>query len=299
MRHILITLSLIGSLAFSVAAAPVEIVDGSYEDRPQFVVKTATATYYFDRAGGGFSRLIDRDGNDWIAFSKDPLNRYPGSAAAGYRGMPNLLFGSQNPDAGGGHPGFDKCESELIAPNQIRTETKSGEWAWTWTFTDSVATMEMLKAAPDQKWWFLYEGPVAGTFNPRRKFWGTSNGGPRTDIPSNRKQFFDEFQWAYFGDRRIPRVLLLTQQYPDALDDTVWYLGSSQRGRAYAANGMLVFGFGRGPKATPLMTGAGQKFRVTLMDLGEEFRSGPTTSHHETIAKRAIDLLRQEGTSDQ
>jgi|GEM_PF-2541097 len=46
------------------ALSAVEISEGSYEDRTQFIVQTESATYYFDRAGGGFSRLIDRDGRD-------------------------------------------------------------------------------------------------------------------------------------------------------------------------------------------------------------------------------------------
>ncbi len=67
----------------------------------------------------------------WINFSKEPLKTFPDSAAAGYRGMPNAVFGSNNPDAGAGHPGFDKCESALVGKNVIRTESKSGKWAWT------------------------------------------------------------------------------------------------------------------------------------------------------------------------
>ncbi len=80
--------------------AAVTISDSEYEARPHFKVATENATYYFDRAGGGFSRVLDRDGNDWVAFHRDPLKVHPASAAAGYRGIPNLLFGRDNPDAG-------------------------------------------------------------------------------------------------------------------------------------------------------------------------------------------------------
>ena len=164
------------ALAGPFAVSAVEISEGSHEGSAQFVVKTESAKYYFDRAGGGFSRLIDHDGRDWINFSNDPLKTFPDSAAAGYRGIPNVVFGGNNPDAGAGHPGFDQCESRLGSENMIRTETHSGKWAWTWSFTESTATMTMEKPDPEHTWWFLCEGPIAGSFDPKNKFWGVPTG---------------------------------------------------------------------------------------------------------------------------
>ena len=280
----------IALLTASSAGFAVEITEGSHEGRAQFVVKTESATYYFDRAGGGFSRLIDRAGRDWIAFSKEPLKQFPESAAAGYRGMPNAVFGGGNPDAGAGHPGFDQCESTAEG-NVIRTVSKSGKWAWTWTFTETAATMEMLEVDSEHTWWFLYEGPIAGSFDPTRKFWGTSNGGPRTDIPDNKNQFFDRFQWVYFGDRDTPRVLLIAQHDADDLDDTVWYLGSSESGAATAPDGMMVFGFGRGRGTKTLFSGAGQKFTLSLVEFpGSEARE-PSTILHERVEAQARELI--------
>ncbi|MEO0334631.1 MAG: hypothetical protein AAF223_23655, partial [Bacteroidota bacterium] len=97
------------SLAISLSiilgsCSPIQIDETIYEDRPHFVVQTASATYWYDQAGGGLSRLIDPEGNDWIAFKKDPLSEYPASAAAGFRGLPNFVF--QSDDGGAGHPGF-------------------------------------------------------------------------------------------------------------------------------------------------------------------------------------------------
>ncbi|MGB3587589.1 MAG: hypothetical protein WBA23_13665, partial [Tunicatimonas sp.] len=90
----------------------VSIEEAMYEDRTHFVVKTTSATYWYDQAGGGLSRLIDSEGNDWVNFKKDPLNEYPASAAAGFRGIPNFVF--QSDDSGAGHPGFDQCRSEVV-----------------------------------------------------------------------------------------------------------------------------------------------------------------------------------------
>lgn len=229
----------------------VEITETTYEGREQFLVRTETATWFFDRAGGGFSRLIDRDGQDWIHFSKDPLKQFPQSAAAGYRGIPNLVFGSKNPDAGAGHPGFDQCQTERVDNQTIRTTTLSKRWQWSWRFTESNATFTMEKTDPTHPWWFLYEGPIAGSFAPNEKYWATNTLGVSTGIPSNSNQLFGEWQWVYFGDRRTPRVLYLIQHEVDQLPDTLWYLGSSDGGAPSAADGMMVFGFGRGPKTRP------------------------------------------------
>lgn len=243
----------------------VTITGSEYEGRPQFKVATASATYFFDRAGGGFSRLIDLDGKDWISFRKEPLKETPASAAAGFRGLPNAVFGKDNPDAGAGHPGFDQCESTVVDGDTIRTVSKSGSWAWSWQFTETNAVFTMAKAAAERAWWFLYEGPIAGHWSPRTHYWGTDTGGPHREAPDNKNQLFEHWRWAYFGDAQSPRVLLLAQVEPDALLDTMWFMGSTRAGLD-APDGMVVFGFGRGPGGKPQFRGAGQRFVIGLVE---------------------------------
>ena len=240
----------------------IEISETTYEGRAQFLIRTDSATWYFDRAGGGFSRLIDRDGHDWIHFRKNPLKQYPASAAAGYRGITNLVFGSKNPDAGAGHPGFDQCHSIQLDAQSIRTTSLSKKWQWSWRFTESHAVFTMEKTDPEYAWWFLYEGPIAGSFAPQEKYWATDKLGISTSIPTNSNQLFGQWQWAYFGDRHTPRVLYLLQHKTDQLPDTLWYLGNSEGGSASAADGMIVFGFGRGPKTTPQFRDKGVSMTV-------------------------------------
>jgi hypothetical protein len=275
--------------AWSPWAAPahaVRITEGAHEGRPQLIVHTLSATWFYDRAGGGISRLVDRSGRDWVAFSRSPLSQFPQSAAAGYRGLGNLVFGADNPDAGAGHPGFDQCESEIAGPGIIRTRSRSGRWAWTWTFFEDRAEFAMEQADPARPWWFLYEGPVAGTFAPARKFWGTSEGGPYRDVPGLRSQRFGQWQWAYFGDVDVPRVLYLAQHVPDELSDTFWYLGSSEGGAASAPDGMAVFGFGRGPGARPLMRGAGQRISVGFVETDKPLEA------HDIIGRAAAAAIK-------
>ncbi|MEO0331945.1 MAG: hypothetical protein AAF223_09695, partial [Bacteroidota bacterium] len=194
----------------------VSIEEAMYEDRPQFVVKTASATYWYDQAGGGLSRLIDPEGNDWIAFKKDPLSEYPASAAAGFRGMPNFVF--QSEDGGAGHPGFDQCTSEIVGENQIRTYSNSGKWQWTWTFRDTYATVTMEKIDAEHAYWFLYEGTPGGSYSPNDFYWGTDDRGYQTELPDYCKEerATGNWQWAYFGSKTCPRTLLLGIQEPDS-----------------------------------------------------------------------------------
>ncbi|MBI5772109.1 MAG: hypothetical protein HZA89_00010 [Verrucomicrobia bacterium] len=247
------------------SARSVTITEAEHEGRAQFKVVTASATYFFDRAGGGFSRLIDRDGKDWISFRKEPLKEVPASAAAGFRGIPNSVFGKDNPDAGAGHPGFDQCESTLVGGDTIRTVSTSGRWTWSWRFTETNAVFTMEKAPAEVAWWFLYEGTIAGRWSPRTHYWGTDTGGPRHETTDSKRQLFEQWRWAYFGDDQSPRVLLMAQMEKDDLPDTLWFMGSTRAGLD-APDGMVVFGFGRGPGGKPQFRGAGQRFALGLVE---------------------------------
>jgi hypothetical protein len=254
-------------LVQTLSAAEVTISEADYEGRPQYKVVTPSATWFLDRRAGGFSRLIDRDGRDWIGFRKEPLSRFPDSVAAGYRGIPNLVFGKDNPDAGAGHPGFDQCESTLVNGHVIRTVSKSGRWAWTWTFEADTARMRMERAPSGSKWWFLYEGAVGGRWSPQTHYWGTDQGGPRREQPDIAQQQFDLWRWAYFGDDTCSRVLFIGQGQPDALPDTLWYLGCENGGAISSSDGMVVFGLGRGPGTTAHFEGPGQEFTLGLLEM--------------------------------
>lgn len=251
-----------GFLAASVRA--ITIADADHEGRAQFRIETRNATYFYDRAGGGFSRLLDRDGRDWIAFKKEPLGGTRAAAAAGYRGVPNLVFGQNNPDAGAGHPGHDKCESTIIAADAIRTVSRSGRWAWTWRFTEEHAVLTVEQADPAHPYWFLYEGPSGGRWSPRTHYWGTQRGGPRREMPFGREKLYDRWRWVYFGDDAAPRVLLAAQVEQDTANETFWYMGSTPA-ELDAPDGMVVFGFGRDANG-PQLRGPGQRFVLGFIE---------------------------------
>lgn len=264
MSHLSFFIVALASLA-AAAPAAVTITADDYEGRAQFKVETARATYSYDRAGGGFSRMLDRDGRDWITFRKEPLKGGLAAAAAGYRGIPNLVHGAKNPDAGAGHPGFDLCTSVIAGPDTIRTVTRSGRWAWSWRFTDEHATLTVEQADRDHAWWFLYEGTIGGRWSPPTHSWGTDAGGPRRDKPDNSNPIFERWRWVYFGDDAAPRVLLMAQHVADDAPDTMWYMGSTAQ-RLHAPDGMVVFGFGRASGTRPQFRGAGHKFTIGFIE---------------------------------
>ncbi len=256
-------------IAAASSSSAVEISESQYEGRNQFTVKTQSCTWVFDRAGGGFSRLLDSQGSDWIGFSKDPLSKFPQSAAAGYRGIPNCVF--VGPDKGAGHPGFDQCNSKRVGENRIVAESNSGHWKWQWTFHEDYAEFEMLDAG-GSPWWFLYEGPPGGNYAPNQNYWGTDTIPLSRDIPANKNQRFGKWQTLFVGRDGNQQVLAIHQLQGDDHADTIWFLGSENGGAVNSSDGMIVVGFGRGPGTKPLLRGAGNKFRVGFVPVAKETR---------------------------
>lgn len=271
-----------------VTQAQVTITEADYEGAPHFVIRTKAATYWYDKAGGGLARLLDRSGKDWIAFHRQPANQYPEAAAAAYRGLPNFVFGGA--DAGAGHPGFAQCESRQSGKNKITTVSKSGHWQWTWTFTDDHAAVTMEKADPAAAYWFLYEGTVAGTFHPSTHYWGTSDGGPRRETPDHfqRSNVMGQWRWAYFGDDNVARVLFVAQQQPDEAPDQYSVLGNTRAGLA-SPDGMVIFGFGRAKEPQGLLHAAPQTFYIGFHE--QRIRAA---RQHAALQRRLSKLLAQK-----
>lgn len=230
------------------------IFEGSYEEREHFVIKTASATYYLDKKGGGFSRVLDTDGNDWISFKKEPWGEYPASAASAFRGLPNLVH--RGDESGAGHPGFDECKSEVISDREILVTSHSGKWQWKYTFHHDHVLLDILKTDAARAYWFLYEGTPGGKFSPDKSYFGTSAGGPYSKLPDFflDKPDFGNYQWFYAGDTTTDRVFYAAQVNADNTTDLVSFLGNEKAGLG-SPDGMTVFGFGRNEETEPLLTG--------------------------------------------
>jgi len=243
-------------LFISREATGITVTETVYEGAPHYIIETKTASYWYDRQGGGFSRMIDNDGNDWIAFKREPWNNNPASAASSYRGIPNLVF--RGDDSGCGHPGWNMCESIFEPPDKIRTVSKSGRWEWTWTFYEDKAVMEVLRSDPERTYWFLYEGPPGGSFDPADSYWMNSPGGSDTlsEKPDHIKgqRLTGDWDWAAFGTVKQEILLRIVHLTPDNQTDSFSYMGNSEKGIS-ADDGMVVFGFGRTADTRPLLTG--------------------------------------------
>lgn len=235
------------------APGNIQISEAVYEGRPHFLITTPSATYYYDKAGGGFSRMLDPDGIDWIDFRMEPWGKYPEAAAGAYRGIPNLVYGAG--ESGAGHPGHNQCTSTVVDSHTIRTESHSGQWLWEWTFFPSYARLSILKSHPVQPYWFLYEGTPGGRFDPENQYFGHDHAGPSSATPDyfQGDRIFQNWQWFYCGSRSSDYALYLLQRESDRLSDTFSYLGHSELG-IKSTDGMVVFGFGRAEGAIPLLT---------------------------------------------
>ena len=266
----------------------ISIEDESYEDRPHFKIETKTATYFFDKAGGGLSRAIDSDGIDWINYKGDSHAVVPSGASSCYRGIPNMVYRYE--DGGAGHPGFDQCISEQADENTIRTQSKSGKWKWAWTFFDDHARLTIEKADPERTYWFLYEGPIAGSFDPDRKYWGSDLGGPRSETPSltRGENIVGNWQWVYFGDNETDRIFYVAQHPKDTLNDFFAYMGDTKEGNS-SPDGMIVFGFSRDKGTKALETKTGVTYMIGFLE-----RKVTSAEDHEWVSKQINDILIEE-----
>jgi hypothetical protein len=251
MKNLYVLLLFLLPLLLPACSPGVSIEESSYGGRPHYLVKTKTLTYYYDISGGGFSRILDRQGNDWIGFKREPWGEYPASAASSYRGLPNLVF--QHEDDGAGHPGFDQCKSR-VEDGRIITESLSGKWKWSWTFHGTYAVLDILKTDPDRGYWFLYEGTPGGSFDPAESYYGSDKGGP---YPAGHDYYkgeilWDQFRWMYVGTTHTGGVFYMVQESKDSFMDLISFLGNTESGMA-SPDGMTVFGFGREKGARPLL----------------------------------------------
>jgi len=227
----------------------------SHLGRPHHEIHAMGAIWLYDDAGGGFSSLIDGEGRDWIGFKPEPLADFPAAAAAGYRGLGNLVHGGE--DSGVGHPGFDLCETVFEAPATLRTRSLSGRWEFTWTFHPDRLEFTMIRADPDRDWWFLYEGNPGGRFAPEKHLWGTVDAIPRAERPSISDQLREPLRRVWFGHHDSPWRLILEHVTERPEIANLWWMGAEARGQwRESSDGMLVFGFGRGQGADgPLLRG--------------------------------------------
>jgi hypothetical protein len=134
-----------------VAASQISVTSGSDAGQDSFLVDTPSGDWAYHKAGGGFSSLVDADGNDWLNYSTTP-----GSAGT-FRGIPNMV----HPE-GHFHPGATTSTTTVVATGPLKVTLRSnapGGWATQWEIYPDRARMQVLAASTP--YWFLYEGTRA------------------------------------------------------------------------------------------------------------------------------------------
>ena len=207
------------------ARAQMNVSEVSHHGQNAWKIETPAATYVFQKAAGGFSSLLDPDGNDWISFK-------PGGGPAGeYRGIPNLV----HPE-GFFHPGSANCTSRIETNATgcvaIHSECDNGQWACRWDISPVSATLTVLTVP--KNYWFLYEGTPGGQLDEDSD-WVMRSDGAESMAFAAWKIESNAPRWVVFGDGKTGRALLLTCDGSEAVVDTYWPM----------QHRMTVFGFGR------------------------------------------------------
>ena len=258
---------------------PIEVDTLAYHGRTHYRFRTSAATFLLDSASGGLSSMIDRDGHDWIAYRPEPWNQYPPSAASSYRGVPNLVF--RGAFDGAGHPGHDRATTRVTSDSTAEASTPGGPWRWRWTFSEGAATLDVTGVSDTAAYWFLYEGPAGGVYEPRETYMASDRSAPAYPQLDHFKggEEVAKRRWYYFGIDAVDRVLYMVQHEPDDLLDHYSLLGNDTVG-IDSPDGMVVAGFGRAPMAEPVLRSAN---RFTI---GFEEGGGSTAEAYERISAR-------------
>jgi hypothetical protein len=217
------------------AAGAVVITDDFDEGIACFKVVTDSATYFYDKAGAGFTSMLDRDGIDWVNFHPQGTPGVPSGPWGWYRGIPNMARGVF------GHPGYTGAASTTADPQGVplplaTVRSSKDGWSVAWEFYPSYARMTVLSTPA--RYWLLYEGTPGGELGDD-DLCGRSDGRVAScsiswegDIVNN-SGVATGMEWVYFADGTLERSLVLLHDDDDVTD--------SYRPK----DGMTVFGFGR------------------------------------------------------
>ena len=238
--------------------APVKLTANGVVDEglDAFKIETLRGTYYYQKLAGGFSSLVDVDGNDWI--SHHPT---PGSGSAGeYRGIPNAVHPN---DGGHLHPGNTTATSSIVDQGPVRVMiktlvrdpvTQDVLWDARWTLYPTHATMRLLKNATN--YWFLYEGTPGGALETNTDFVVRADG-TQTSAATAWSGDLEPEEWVYFADPNVGggRSLFLVQHGNNNIVDSYRPMNGE----------MTVFGFGR-DGSHRYFTDTPSTFSIGLMD---------------------------------
>jgi hypothetical protein len=241
-------------------------------------IQTTQATYYYQKAFGGFSSIVDKNGNDWTSWKPT------GGSDGEFRGVPNLgpvgFHPGRDPSTGS-DPGSesDTLTSTIVSSGPLKTviestATISGDKV-RWEIYANFARCTVLSM--DQNYWFLYEGTPGGSISANDTV--VESDGTVTNVNSGTEWDHNHTlgsgngeEWAYFRDASVNggagRYLYMVHNTPDNLVDSYYTMEGN----------MTVFGFARqnavDHSTTSQLFTAGDTpnvFTIGLADGGSDF----------------------------
>ncbi|MDC0177733.1 hypothetical protein OAJ14_06260 [Polaribacter sp.] len=227
-------------------------VDDSAGGGDCYIIKTTSAIYYLDKAGGGLSSMIDNNGEDWLGFHNKKGSAHKGE----YRGFPNAIhkqdgsyFHAMN---AGTNPSTSVVNIESNNHVQITFTSENSKWEGQWDFYPNRCDFSMTKISKGYKYWVQYEGVPNGKMDAS-DFWLAS-------VDKNKHPISEPFlgdlpapEWMAFGDANASRVLYLLHHEDDDFPDN--YVSRPD---------MTVLGFGRQNKDKYLDTV--QRFSIGFVE---------------------------------
>lgn len=235
-------------------------------------LETPTATYIYHKTGGGFARLFDLAGSDWISWNKAK------GSAGDYRGIPNMVLPG---DGGYFHPGRTGSDSTVINEGplkvSIRSTSNNRAWETLWEIYPDYARMTVTKAA--KRYWFLYEGTPGGELTNADRV-VRANGNETAGLGTFAQDLGGE-EWVYFRDPAAGQSLFLVHEQEDALIDS-YKPGNNQ---------MTIFGFGRN-NSSALLSPVPQHFVIGLAPAGDH--AAMTAAIHAAYKPLAITIAAVE-----
>jgi hypothetical protein len=257
-----------------VVTNPVTVDSLTYEGQLTYVVDTPGAVYKYHTEGAGLASMIDGDGQDWISF-----HDIVGSKSAGeYRGIPNLVYKSGQPQNSFFHPGFTNAHSSVVGAGPLKvtvlseTDDPGNLWRLLWEFYPTFARLTVLTVGTTNAgdYWFLYEGTVGGTLDAGDVV--VRSYGPETSAyayAASWEEILPDPGWVCFRDTAAARALYVSDDQGDSDPDSYRPQGQTSG----STPEMTVFGFGRvlntsANALVPRISGTGRTF---TLGFGEDY----------------------------
>ncbi|MBH0057910.1 hypothetical protein I6F65_13130 [Pseudoalteromonas sp. SWXJZ94C] len=249
-------------------------IDSSAGDVPSYIIKTANATYYLEKQGGGLSSLLDSDGIDWIGFHNAKGSGHKGE----YRGFPNAIHKQDGNYFHALNAGTDLSTSviDINTAQHVRITFTSAnkKWEGQWDFYPERLDFTMSKVSAGYKYWVQYEGVPFGKMDDT-DFWYSALNNNKNLINEPFLSDLPSPEWIAFGDEQSPRMLYLLHHEDDNHPDN--YVSRPD---------MTVFGFGRSNKNKYLSTP--QTFSIGFVE----------SSKYEKVKATIKDVLQKIGDND-